>query len=994
MNLKLATLSLFLLSVLLAASSTYASVDTATEAELTAAIALYRAEGAETALPEFKRLHAFFKQNQDRVNEFQAERYIGESHWQLGNYEQSRVYLEHALQMTRDLGQRLGEGKILNVLGLLEWDLGNYDLAIANFRQASLIGSELGDKRLAGSTMNNLSLVYDELGDYQTSLDQYQQALELYQGADFARGESDTLGNIGGVNLLLGRYKEALRYYQRALAISETLGSKSSMSLDHGNLGLSYLGLGQVDTALEHFDLALDLAKQTGMRKEEALWRRSKANALIHKGQYDLGLENHRAALATYEEINARGLLLDGLHDMGRLHLTLGDPVSAEQYFQRGISIARDIGLAQAVTVNLLALGDLQFKRQHFEEADALFTQALQRATDAGELNFQTESLLRLAVVHCEQKRFKKADKEARQALAIAEDIEAGYQLAEAWFALGELARKQGNPELALENYTSAQEVSADNADPDLSWQIHYGRALAQIQLDDRQIAVVELQASARIIESVRNRLHEERFKTGYVQDKYKVYIDLVHLQLELGLINEAFSTAERLRSRSFLDQLENSGPISRNDEERQHEFALRERIRQLQSALDEEQGLAPAERRQLAVSAFSGELLKAERDYQTFLDDIKGRSPIVRAARIPELAEVQARLKPGEALVEYVVSDARVMIFVMRPDKLSAVIRELRYTDLFAKVNLVRELIRHPTNNNWWAPAASLADSLLKPLTNENLLEGVNHLYLVPHDILNYLPFALLPLNSAVNDSVVMEQYSLTYLPAAVTLAREIQTHSAPKSLLALAPAKARLRYAIEEARAITDLYLPDSHLLSGAGATESAFKKQAINYGVLHFATHGYFNVKNPLLSGLELEPDGNNDGYLEVHEIIGLSLNAALVTLSACETGMGSGYFNEIPAGDEFVGLTRAFLLAGSRSVLATLWEVDDRSTVELMEGFYKGLVQSGETTKAANGQAKALARVQRQLKNSTQYTHPFYWAPFVLVGQQDTDTGVQI
>ena len=90
----------------------------------------------------------------------------------------------------------------------------------------------------------------------------------------------------------------------------------------------------------------------------------------------------------------------------------------------------------------------------------------------------------------------------------------------------------------------------------------------------------------------------------------------------------------------------------------------------------------------------------------------------------------------------------------------------------------------------------------------------------------------------------------------------------------------------------------------------------------------THGYFNARNPLLSGLELEPDGANDGRLEVHEILGLSLDADLVTLSACETGMGSGYFNEIPSGDEFVSLTRAFLLAGSRSVLATLTPREER------------------------------------------------------------------
>jgi CHAT domain-containing protein len=106
------------------------------------------------------------------------------------------------------------------------------------------------------------------------------------------------------------------------------------------------------------------------------------------------------------------------------------------------------------------------------------------------------------------------------------------------------------------------------------------------------------------------------------------------------------------------------------------------------------------------------------------------------------------------------------------------------------------------------------------------------------------------------------------------------------------------------------------------------------------------------------------------------------------------MGSGYFNELPAGDEFIGLARAFLLAGSRSVLATLWPVDDRSTVAIMEGFYKRMDQAGHADDYSNGQAAALAQVQRELKNSGRYKHPFYWAPFVLIGQQNRGAGTQI
>ena len=140
------------------------------DAELAEAIALYRQQGPEVALPELERLQAVFQTGDDLANHALATRYVGECHWRMGNFEDSRHHLEAALKMMRELGDRLNEGKVLNVLGLLEWDMANYQAAIDTFASASAIGEEIGDSRLAGSTLNNLSLVYDELGDYSTSI--------------------------------------------------------------------------------------------------------------------------------------------------------------------------------------------------------------------------------------------------------------------------------------------------------------------------------------------------------------------------------------------------------------------------------------------------------------------------------------------------------------------------------------------------------------------------------------------------------------------------------------------------------------------------------------------------------------------------------------------------------------------------------------------------------------------------------------------------------
>jgi CHAT domain-containing protein len=275
--------------------------------------------------------------------------------------------------------------------------------------------------------------------------------------------------------------------------------------------------------------------------------------------------------------------------------------------------------------------------------------------------------------------------------------------------------------------------------------------------------------------------------------------------------------------------------------------------------------------------------------------------------------------------------------------------------------------------------PAESLASFLIGPVEHEGWLMGINRLYLVPHSILHYLPFAALLRADGNGERFLVEDYVLAYLPSATAFVhgREKEGRS-QANLLAVAPERSKLRYAQQEARQVAEFFPSQSKVLVGREATESAFKSEANGYNVIHLATHGYFNKLNPLLSGLELEPDQYDDGRLDVHEILGLRLNTDLVTLSACETALGSGYFAEVPAGDDFVGLTRAFLFAGSPSVLASLWEVDDRSTLQFMRSFYS---HQGQAQKGL-----ALAKAQRtMLQSDGRYEHPYFWAPFVLVGE---------
>ena len=145
---------------------------------------------------------------------------------------------------------------------------------------------------------------------------------------------------------------------------------------------------------------------------------------------------------------------------------------------------------------------------------------------------------------------------------------------------------------------------------------------------------------------------------------------------------------------------------------------------------------------------------------------------------------------------------------------------------------------------------------------------------------------------------------------------------------------------------------------------------KKIGKHFRCVHFATHGTFNPEKPLQSGLMLASDSKNDGILTVGELYDLNLNADLVTLSACETGLG-----KVANGDDVVGFTRGFLYAGTNSIVSSLWKVDDKATAILMQQFYTALKN--------NDKRSALRMAQLKVKNSYN-PHPYFWAAFQLTG----------
>jgi len=262
-----------------------------------------------------------------------------------------------------------------------------------------------------------------------------------------------------------------------------------------------------------------------------------------------------------------------------------------------------------------------------------------------------------------------------------------------------------------------------------------------------------------------------------------------------------------------------------------------------------------------------------------------------------------------------------------------------------------------------------SLYDLLIKPvkpyLTTKRL--GI-----VPHGMLHYLPFAAL----ANNNHFLIEEYSLVYFTSATVYKFcKNKRKRFEGNILAfgnpdLGQASLDIPFALKEVGSIGNLY-PGSQILVRVDASEEAFKALSGAYNVLHLASHGIFDADKPLNSALLLSPSDKEDGRLTVSEIFDLELGASLVTLSACQSGM-----SRIKAGDELMGLPRAFIYAGVPSVVATLWNVSDEATAILMDNFYRNL--------KVLDKAEALRAAQLELLKKPESKNPYYWAAFYLTG----------
>ena len=916
------------------------------------------AEGFRGAIARYQASAALWRQTGDRLEEAHAWGRMGNAYHAISEYQHALDAHQHAATLRHELGDRRGEAMTLNNIGGEYYVLGNYPKALESHERALPLGRETNDRDSEADTLSGIGLIYQSMGQTQKGLEFCLQAIDIWRAIGDRNGEARSLADAASAYQALGNSQRALELLDEALRVHRASGNRFQIARTLVQIGVEHMSLGDPDKALVAYEEALPLQQATGDRRGVGYTNMTIGRVLAERGEYSAALERISSSVEILRTLGDRSGEAAALLNAGRAWLWSGDPQRALSLLSQARDLYREIGdRRNAAIVNGRAaqahasLGQTDLALQEFADALATLRTVRDRGNEVG-------MIVGLASLERRIGRLDDARRHAGASLDLIESRRAGID----------------NPDLRA-SYLSRN----DNA--------------------------------------------------------YALYID-VEMDLEArepgrGHGAAALHASERARARGLLELLSDArldissgvNPVLKG-----HERDLTGRIRAADSRLT----------RLLSIPGKPDEIAAAEREADALVSELreverqlKIANPRYAALTQPsplDLPGIQRLLDPDTVLLEYSLGEKRSYVWAITHDALtSAVLADgTRIEDAARRsYGLLSSGARRVTHLQTQRSLEALSDLVLAPVRSAL---SARRVVIVADGALQYVPFAALPRPHARATAAaaaeprlpLVARHEVVMLPSASALEAlrqverprgrtegtlavfadpvlhpddpRVKTGSARSRAQPGAARDAvrraadevgagsldRLPFTRAEANALTAL-AGSAHTLEALdfdASREAAIAGHA-RYRIVHFATHALLNSRHPELSGIILslvDRDGRpTDGFLRLHDIYNLSLNADLVVLSACRTALGKDI-----RGEGLVGLTRGFLYAGAPAVVASLWDVRDRSTAELMTRFYRAMLRDHLSP------AAALRAAQTSMWRDPRWSAPAHWAGFVLQG----------
>ena len=897
---------------------------------------------------------------------------IGRVYYDMEHKQRALDYFNQALPLSRAVGDRAGEALILYDIGRVYYHMEDKQRALDYYNQALPLSRAVGDRAVEAVALHDIGRVYSALGEQQQALDYFNQALPLFRAVGDRKNEATTLGYIGNVYSALGEQQQALDYYNnQALPLFRAVGDRAGEAATLNSIGLVYSGLGDKQLALDYHNQALHLSRAEGDRAGEAATLNNIGHVYFDLGDKQLALDYYNQALPLFRAEGNRAGEATTLVGIGNFYSALGDKEQALDYYNQALHLSRAVSnrVGEATTLNNIgfvysALGDKEQALDYFNQARPLF-----RAV--GDREGEATTLGNLALLYRQQGDLTAALKHIDAAIALIEYMRASftnqdlqtayfstvqsyYQFKidllmpmgeeEAAFNTSEAARARGLLELLNESQVDIRQGVAPNL-------LAEEQALRQTlqTLEARRIALQSgdhtPEAAAVLDQESDDVLRQLEQNLAEIRQVSPAYVDLVKPQpLTLPEIQ-----------RQVLDQDTVLLQYALGDEQ-SYLWVVGSGAGQFQSyTLPGQAEITTAANRFLSSVSIPGSFA---------FSDVKRTGEALRDVVLPELPTWAV----GKRLL--VMGDGRLyeVPFAALP-----VLGQEDYAPLLTEHEILSQssassiaILRQSLGNRAAAPKtlAVLADPVYR--SDDERVAGRGQPVPVSNTLVSQERVA------SQNQSTPISNTLISYDPNAATLTRTLRDLDLRNI--------ARLPYTRAEAEAILPLVPAEQRtaVFDFAANHDWITSADLSQYRLVHMATHGFVNPDNPALSGVVLalvDEQGNtrSNGFLRLHDIFNLRLNADLVVLSACETGLGSQV-----GGEGLVGLSRGFMYAGAERLAVSLWAISDSGTAQVMSQFYGHMLAGEQMTPA-----EALRETQRTMWEAGE--SPYYWAAFTLQGE---------
>jgi CHAT domain-containing protein len=797
----------------------------------------------------------------------------------------------------------------------------------------------------------NRGLIYTDLGRFGIARAEMERGRDIAHKLGNARHEGFALNNLAMLDIWIGdpvraisTLGQARQFYRSQDVIPGELNAL-------GQLGTAYTAIGQLSAAIAVLDSAVQLARDRGMRIEEAGSLEALAEAYRTAGDHRTALDLYAQAEAINEAVGLPDQAGADQRSRAEIYASLGEIELARDFARQALETHRSVGARWEELADLVLLADLDH-----EAGEAL-----------------------MSLVHLERAR------------ELARQCDARIGRIDVALAEARIADRGGDPTRVLSVLAGAED-DLTGGGYDAEWEAEALEARAYMRLGQPDLAVAAGRRAVEAVERVRLALGTGHLRTSYSAHRLEPYSDLVTALRATGDVEEAFSVADAVRGRAFLDHMASRRLLATHQSEsfeppEKGESLLRQ-VARLSAEIDVEESYPPEERDRAYIAEMRDQLAAARSDYESWRTN-RARSDSSASTGLREgvvsAAEVRRALSDREALLQYLVMPDRVVGFVATTGDIRAFVAGVSEEQLSRRVRVARDLLSNPTSQRGTQSQVltGLHDILVAPAFDKCDLSGIERLIVVPHGVLNYLPFAALVDQST--GRYLAEDYALLLLPSPSSLpelrttAGDALTADAWNRGVAFAPFPGELPATRAESRAFRGT-VSRATSVEGRRATEQNVREHLRESPIVHLATHGFMNVHSPMFSYIAVASGGSDqsddDGRLEVHEVLDIPVSSQLVFLSGCETGLGQAWSTRFASGEDYATLARAFLYAGAGNVVATLWPVEDQGAAAFAASFYHHL--------NSEGPSGALASAQREMMSHPRYRSPYYWAAYQIVG----------